>query len=60
MSTNSKASLFDLYPQDRAAIARIRERLELHSNALVVRIALRDLARRLEEGQKKVPLEVGK
>jgi hypothetical protein len=46
-----KASLFDLTEQDRAAIARIRERLELNSNALAVRIALRELARRLDANQ---------
>jgi hypothetical protein len=46
-----KAQLFDLADQDRAAIARIRERLELNSNALAVRLAIRELARRLEAGQ---------
>ena len=46
---NLRASLFDLGDQDREAIARIRERLELNSNALAVRIAIRALARRLSE-----------
>ncbi len=46
--SNLKATLFDLADRDRAAIARIRERLELKSNALAVRLAIRDLARRLD------------
>jgi len=49
--SNLRASLFDLADRDRAAIARIRERLELNSNALAVRIAIRELARRLDAGQ---------
>lgn len=49
METQAKAQLFDLYPQDREALARIRERLELGSNALAVRLAIRALAKRLEK-----------
>lgn len=49
--SNLRASLFDLADQDRAALARIRERLELNSNALAVRVAIRELARRLDAGQ---------
>jgi DNA-binding transcriptional regulator YiaG len=48
--SNLKAQLFDLADQDREAIRRIRERLEIHSNALAVRLAIRELARRLEDG----------
>jgi hypothetical protein len=53
MATNLKAQLFDLADQDREAIARIREALELNSNALVVRLAIRELARRLGEPKSK-------
>ena len=49
MATQSKAQLFDLYPQDRAALERIKVRLQLSSSALAVRLAIRDLARRLEK-----------
>ena len=49
MSSNLKAQLFDLADQDREALARIREHLELSSNALAVRLAIRELARRLEK-----------
>jgi hypothetical protein len=45
---NPKAQLFDLYDQDREAIARIRELQGLNSNALVVRLALRELRKRLD------------
>jgi hypothetical protein len=47
MASQAKARLFDLYPADAAAIARIRERLALNSDALCVRIAIRNLAERL-------------
>lgn len=46
---NLKLHAFDLADQDREALARIRERLGLTSNALAVRVALRDLAKRLSE-----------
>ena len=55
MATQAKAQLFDLYPQDRAALERIKERLQLSSSALALRLAIRDLARRLDEGEKKNP-----
>jgi DNA-binding transcriptional regulator YiaG len=55
MEAHLKAQLFDLADQDREAIARIRERLQLNSSALAVRLAIRDLARRLEEGDNKTP-----
>jgi hypothetical protein len=42
-----KAHLFDLADQDRTALATIREQMELDSNALAVRIAIRNLARQL-------------
>lgn len=58
-SGNLKAQLFDLADQDRAAIARIRERLELNSNALAVRVAIRELARRLGEPESKEPARKG-
>ena len=45
------ARLFDLYPQDFVSLARIRERLELPSDALVVRLAIRALAKRLADPQ---------
>ena len=47
--SNLKAHLFDLGDQDREALARIRERMQLTSNALAVRIAIRALAKRLSE-----------
>ncbi len=37
--------------QDRVAIERIKVRLELDSSALAVRVAIRDLAKRLDSGQ---------
>jgi len=46
---NLKAHLFDLADQDRAALALIRERLDLNSNALAVRLSIRALARRLAQ-----------
>jgi hypothetical protein len=46
---NLKLHSFDLADQDRTALANIRKRLGLTSNALAVRIAIRDLARRLNE-----------
>jgi hypothetical protein len=49
MATQAKARLFDLYPQDVAALARIRKRLQLNSDALAIRVALRELAKRLQQ-----------
>ena len=46
-SPSGKACLFDLYPQDMEAISRIRERLQVNSDALTVRLAIRSLAKRL-------------
>lgn len=48
-SPNLKAQLFDLADQDREALALIREDLQLTSNALAVRIAIRSLAKKLAE-----------
>lgn len=44
---NLKLHSFDLADQDVAALAQIREKLELPSNALAVRLAIRSLAKRL-------------
>jgi hypothetical protein len=44
-----KRHLFNLAEEDREALAFIRKELELSSDALTVRIALRELARRLKE-----------
>lgn len=41
--------LFDLADKDRQCLARIRERLQLNSNALAVRLAIRSLAKRLSD-----------
>jgi len=49
MATNLKAQLFDLADQDRECLESIKARLELTSSALAVRVAIRDLARRLEK-----------
>jgi hypothetical protein len=49
MASPAKARLFDLYPQDAEALKRIRERLQLGSDALAIRVALRSLSRRLIE-----------
>lgn len=46
-----KRTCFHLGDQDRAAISRICDRLDLPSSALAIRIAIRDLAKRLEAGQ---------
>jgi hypothetical protein len=46
---NLRLCSFDLGDQDRKALTRIRERMGLTSNALAVRVALRDLAKRLSE-----------
>ena len=53
MATDLRAQLFDLADQDREAIARIRERLKINSNALAVRLALRSLAKRLTQQREK-------
>jgi hypothetical protein len=58
MTTQAKASLYDLYPEDRKAIERIRSRLELNSDALTIRVALRSLAARLNESPKIPPSEL--
>jgi len=47
-SGNLKLHSFDLGDADRAAIVKIRERLQLNSGALAVRIALRRLAQQLD------------
>jgi hypothetical protein len=47
--SNLKAHLFDLADQDRECLQRIRERLEIDSNALAVRLAIRSLAKRLND-----------
>ena len=46
---NLKLHSFDLGDEDRACLTRIRQRLELSSNALAVRLALRSLAARLND-----------
>ena len=46
-----RAHRFYLADQDRAAIAKIRECMQLDSGALAVRLAIRDLAKRLDAGQ---------
>jgi hypothetical protein len=48
---NLKLHSFDLADQDREALTRIREGLGLTSNALAVRLAIRDLARRLSRSE---------
>jgi hypothetical protein len=49
---NLKLHSFDLSDQDREALANIRERLGLTSNAVAVRTAIRELARRLSDPNK--------
>jgi hypothetical protein len=48
-ASNLKAHLFDLSDFDRECLIRIRERLEVSSNALAVRMAIRSLAKRLAD-----------
>ena len=60
MATQAKAQLFDLYPKDRAALERIKERLQLSSSALALRMAIRDLARRLDANQTEAPAQDGR
>jgi len=48
---NLRAQLFDLADQDREALALIRQKLEIGSSALAVRLAIRNLARRLSDPQ---------
>jgi hypothetical protein len=50
-NSNLKVHCFDLADRDIEALAFIRGELELPSNALAVRIAIRELARRLKEKQ---------
>jgi hypothetical protein len=57
--SNLHPHLFDLADQDRECLVRIRQRLEINSNALAVRLALRDLAKRLSEPDSKKPAEEG-
>ena len=45
-----RRTCFHLGDQDRVAIRRICDRLDLPSSALAIRIAIRDLAKRLEAG----------
>jgi hypothetical protein len=56
---NLKLHSFDLADQDRQCLERIKQRLELTSNALAVRVALRDLAKRLDEPSEIATLEGG-
>lgn len=51
---NLKAHLIDLADQDRECLAQIRENMELNSNALAIRIAIRALAKRLSNPQQLV------
>jgi hypothetical protein len=44
-----KLHSFDLADQDRECLKRIRSRLEIDSNALAVRLAIRELAKRLND-----------
>jgi len=48
-TSQTKTKLIDLYPEDFEAISRIRQRLELTSDALTIRFAIRNLARRLSQ-----------
>jgi hypothetical protein len=52
MDNQARAQLFDLYPRDRECLERIKAKLELDSSALAVRLAIRELAKRLSEPQK--------
>ena len=56
---NLKAHLFDLADEDRKCLERIKERLQLGSSALAVRIAIRELAKRLAEPESKKPAQEG-
>jgi hypothetical protein len=47
--SNLHPHLFDLADQDRECLVRIRQRLEINSNALAVRLAIRELAKRLSD-----------
>jgi hypothetical protein len=49
MAASPTASLFDLDLQDWAAIARIRERLQLNRNTLAVQLANHSLEHQLNE-----------
>jgi hypothetical protein len=55
MATDLRAQLFDLSDLDRECLERIKQRLELQSSALAVRISIRELARRLGEAETKAP-----
>jgi hypothetical protein len=46
---NLKAHLFDLADQDRQCLAQIRESTQINSNALIVRLAIRNLAKQLSD-----------
>jgi hypothetical protein len=48
---NIKTHLFDLADEDREALVFIRETLGISSNALAVRMAIREMANRLKEEQ---------
>jgi len=48
---NLKPTLVNLGDRDRICIERIKDRLELDSSALAIRVAIRDLAKRLDTGQ---------
>lgn len=52
-----KRACFHLGDQDRAAIERIRERLDLPSSALAIRYALRTLDKRLAENPPRTMVE---
>jgi hypothetical protein len=56
---NLKLHSFDLADQDRRCLERIKQRLEISSSALAVRIAIRDLARRLSDPSQIAKLEGG-
>ena len=55
---NLKRATFHLGDQDRQAIRRIRERLDLPSTALVIRYAVRLLDKRLSENPPKTMVEM--
>lgn len=46
-NSSLKLHSFDLADEDRAALARIRAHLQLNSNALAIRVAIRTLDREL-------------
>ena len=58
MAANLKRTCFHLGDQDRAAILRICERLDLPSAALAIRYALRALDKRLSENPPKNMVEM--